>query len=75
MSTSHGHVPVPVPVPVHATSCFPQVTLRGNVLPVGGIKEKVVAAHRAGIRDVIMPAKNEKDLQVIWRTLTWHTLP
>jgi len=40
-----------------------EVTLRGNVLPVGGIKEKVVAAHRAGIRDVIMPAKNEKDLQ------------
>jgi len=39
------------------------VTLRGVVLPVGGIKEKVVAAHRAGMREVLLPAKNEKDLR------------
>ncbi len=39
-----------------------EVTLRGLVLPVGGIKEKVLAAHRAGIKRVIMPARNEKDL-------------
>jgi ATP-dependent Lon protease len=42
-----------------------EITLRGRVLPVGGIKEKVIAAHRAGIRTVILPAKNEKDLDDI----------
>ena len=39
-----------------------EVTLRGLVLPVGGIKEKLIAAHRAGMRTVLVPAKNEKDL-------------
>jgi ATP-dependent Lon protease len=40
-----------------------EITLRGSVLPVGGIKEKLLAAHRAGIREVLVPARNEADLE------------
>ena len=40
-----------------------EITLRGRVIPVGGIKEKVLAAHRAGIRTIILPSRNEKDLE------------
>ena len=42
-----------------------EISLRGLVLPVGGIKEKTVAAHRAGIRTVLLPARNRKDLEDI----------
>jgi ATP-dependent Lon protease len=42
-----------------------EITLRGNVLPIGGLKEKVLAAHRAKIRTVIVPALNKKDLKDI----------
>ena len=42
-----------------------EITLRGQVLPVGGIKEKVLAAKRAGLKEIIMCWQNEKDVQEI----------
>jgi len=42
-----------------------EVTLRGNVLPIGGLKEKVLAAHRGGIKHILIPAENEKDISEI----------
>ena len=42
-----------------------EITLRGKILPVGGIKEKVLAGHRARIKTIILPSRNEKDLSEI----------
>src|SRR5205814_9710713 len=42
-----------------------ELTLRGHVLDVGGIREKVSAAHRAGIRHVLLPAANKKDVEIL----------
>jgi ATP-dependent Lon protease len=53
-----------------------EITLRGDVLPVGGIKNKVLAAHRAGIQEVMMPAQNRVDLEeipeAVRQELTFH---
>ncbi|HEX6938670.1 MAG TPA: endopeptidase La [Longimicrobiales bacterium] len=55
-----------------------EVTLTGRVLPIGGLKEKVLGAHRAGIREIILPRDNEADLEDIpeevRRELTFHTV-
>jgi ATP-dependent Lon protease len=46
-----------------------EITLRGRVLPVGGLKEKSLAAYRAGIRTILVPDRNEKDLEEIPKPL------
>jgi ATP-dependent Lon protease len=45
-----------------------EITLRGRVLPIGGVREKVLAAHRAGIKVVLLPEKNMKDLVDVPKT-------
>jgi ATP-dependent Lon protease len=62
-------------IPVrHDVAMTGEVTLRGRVLPIGGLKEKVLAAHRGGLRKVLVPAENEKDFrdipQNVLRTVT-----
>ncbi len=53
-------------IPVHAEVAMTgEITLRGEVLPIGGLKEKLLAAHRGGVKTVIIPEENEKDLKEI----------
>jgi ATP-dependent Lon protease len=52
--------------PVHRNLAMTgEITLRGRVLPIGGIKEKILAAHRGGMQKVLRPRENEKDLKDI----------
>ncbi|MBM4205708.1 MAG: endopeptidase La [Gammaproteobacteria bacterium] len=58
-------------IPVRADVAMTgEITLRGQVLPIGGLKEKLLAARRAGIRRVIIPSENERDLKEIPDTIT-----
>jgi len=53
----------------HDVAMTGEITLRGRVLPIGGLKEKVMAAHRAGIKKVLMPAENVQDIKEIPKTV------
>ncbi len=64
-------------IPVKRTVAMTgEITLRGRVLEIGGVKEKVIAAHRAGIKTVLLPKNNKKDLedipQSVQKDLTFH---
>lgn len=64
MATSLVSALVKIPVR-HEVAMTGEITLRGRVLPIGGLKEKILAAHRGGIKKVIIPSENEKDLQEV----------
>jgi ATP-dependent Lon protease len=57
-------------IPVHKDVAMTgEITLRGRVLPIGGLKEKLLAAHRGGIKKVLIPEENAKDLAEIADTI------
>jgi ATP-dependent Lon protease len=53
----------------HDVAMTGEITLQGRVLPIGGLKQKVLAAHRGGIREVILPLRNEHDLDDVPETV------
>ena len=60
-------------IPVrHDVAMTGEITLRGNVLPIGGLKEKALAAHRAEINTILVPKENEKDLEEIPKSIARH---
>ena len=69
MATAIASLLSNVPV-AHTVAMTGEITLRGNVLPIGGVKEKVLAAYRYGTKTVILPRENEKDLSEIPEDVT-----
>ncbi|MBI1194949.1 MAG: endopeptidase La [Gammaproteobacteria bacterium] len=60
-------------IPVHADVAMTgEITLRGEVLPIGGLKEKLLAAHRGGIQTVLIPKENQRDLAEIPKNIKQH---
>ena len=64
MATALASIFMNIPVN-HKVAMTGEITLQGRVLPIGGLKEKILAAKRAGIKEVILPRRNEKDLEDI----------
>ena len=57
--------------PVHRDIAMTgEITLRGRVLPIGGLKEKIIAAHRGGIKKILIPKENEKDLKDVPKSIS-----
>jgi len=58
-------------IPVHRKIAMTgEITLRGRILPIGGLKEKIIAAHRGGIEKVLIPKENEKDLKDVPKSIS-----
>ena len=68
MATSLVSALTRIPI-YHDVAMTGEITLRGNVLPIGGLKEKVLAAHRGGIKAVLIPEENKKDINEIPATI------
>jgi ATP-dependent Lon protease len=76
MATSLVSALIRIPVR-HDLAMTGEITLRGRILPIGGLKEKVLAAHRGGIKTVLIPEENEKDIEEIPSTIlkSVHLVP